>query len=101
MSQHSSKLKYTCYTCNRVLYPMEYIIIVHSAAVCAMHMCQMINFCKKFCQFLNASCLMKEWPDNKNLDIILFAYSREVRKSLFCCSRRKLWALVYIMSKRL
>ena len=39
--------------------------------------------------FLNVSFLVKEGHNNKNLDIILFAYSRGVRKSLFRCSRPK------------
>ena len=34
---------------------------------------------------LNAFFLVKEGTNNKNLDIILFAYSRGVGKSLFCC----------------
>jgi len=37
--------------------------------------------------FLNAWFVKKEMSNNKNLDIIWFAYSRGVQKSLFCCSR--------------
>ena len=41
---------------------------------------------KKSVNFLNISFLVKE---GQNLDIILFAYSRGARKSLFRCSRPK------------
>jgi len=54
---------------------------------------------------MNISFLVKEGSNNKKLDIILFACSRGVGKSLFHCSTagtriRKLWAFVYAMSKQ-
>jgi len=39
--------------------------------------------------FLNALFVEKKTSNNKNLDIIWFAYSRRVRNSLFHCSRPK------------
>ena len=44
---------------------------------------------KNSVNFLNVSFVVKEGSNNKNLDISLFAYSKGVGKSLFCCSRPK------------
>ena len=44
---------------------------------------------KNSVNFLNVSFSVKEGRNNKNLDIILFAYTRGARKSLFRCCRPK------------
>ena len=47
---------------------------------------EILHFIEKF---LNALFLVKKGPNNKNLDIILFAYSRGARKPLFHYSGHK------------
>ena len=49
----------------------------------------LVYYFKNSVIFLNALFFVKKWPNNKNLDIIMFAYSREVQKSLFHCNRPK------------
>ena len=44
---------------------------------------------KKIVKYLNALFFVKEGFNDKNLDIILFAYSRRVQNFLFHCSRLK------------
>ena len=46
-------------------------------------------FKKYYGIILNTWFIEKETSSNKHLDIIWFAYSRGVQKSLFCCSRPK------------
>jgi len=58
------------------------------------------NCWKNSINFLNISVLVKERPNHKNLDIILFDCSRGVGKSLFSYSRPKDMSFVYVTSKR-
>ena len=44
---------------------------------------------KKSVKFLNALFFVEIGYNDKNLDIIVFTYSRGVLYSLFCCSRLK------------
>jgi len=58
------------------------------------HNCTSLNFQYKALNTLGTylhivSFLVKEDRNNKNLDVILFACSRGVQKSLFCYSRPK------------
>ena len=61
---------------------------------------------EKFHKILNAFFLVKKRPNNKNLDIILFTYSRGAQNSLFHCGvhiskdTEVIWVLVYVTSKQ-